>query len=417
MTTSPFLTTAKIEKLIYLFIAASPGGFRIFTLAVVGILSGGKTQGEVANDLAIIAFLSMLTAIGAGTQILHLIPKSSNEETQAGEIFKGLLAKLTPYIFTICGIIYIADKFLIRFLANSIEASLLLFTSSIYWLFRHYFLARPGAKNLILMESTSWIASAAGFTILFYTESLVSSNALLSISAAYCLSFLPALASLIKYRANHKPKILHDATSIGLSNLASGGVINLASSICYHVGGASLSGAIGLMTNISSITLTVIRALLLKKIPQISDSIFNSDQGKFKELHKNTQNKINSITVACFFAIQPLSILTTYQSQTELGILSLTIYSALITSFICTPQFSAVDSIIINYFGRSKSMLALNLTHALLVTASTFIAFMHFGKSPVVFFVFLISSILLYFLRNKIIQKITYFEIKKSNLQ
>ena len=53
---------------------ASPGGFKIYVLLFIGFLSS-KVQGDLANDLSIVGFLTMITAIGAGTQLLHLIPK------------------------------------------------------------------------------------------------------------------------------------------------------------------------------------------------------------------------------------------------------------------------------------------------------------------------------------------------------
>ena len=65
---------SKLEKIIYLFISASPGGFKIYVLLFIGFLSS-KVQGDLANDLSIVGFLTMITAIGAGTQLLHLIPK------------------------------------------------------------------------------------------------------------------------------------------------------------------------------------------------------------------------------------------------------------------------------------------------------------------------------------------------------
>ena len=110
--------------------------------------------------------------------------------------------------------------------------------------------------------------------------------------------------------------------------------------------------------------------------------------------------------------MQPVAIATTLLTQGELGIYSITLYSLLITAFICTPQLCAVESVIINYFGRSKIMLLTNLAHATLTVSLTYASYLAWGESPKIFFTFLVSSILLYIFRNQVIKNIVSREIQ-----
>jgi len=57
----------------------------------------------------------MLTAIGAGTQILHLIPKEEKSLHRAKQIFKGLLVRLMPYILMLCVVFYLAVGLVLGF--------------------------------------------------------------------------------------------------------------------------------------------------------------------------------------------------------------------------------------------------------------------------------------------------------------
>ena len=405
------LKSINIEKLVYLFIAASPGGLKIFTLAIVGFFATGQIQGEVANDLSITAFLLMLTAIGAGTQILHLIPKDSDSSEKSAEIFKSLLAKLIPYILSISTTLYLLNKFLLKTLNTPLEASLLLFTSSIYWIFRHYYLARSDLNNLIALEAITWIGTALTTITLSAFGKLTPSYILFYLSVTYLISVTAPLASLIKYRNNRETKIIADATSIGLSNLASGGIINLAPSICFHVSGPALAGAVGLITNICSIALTIIRAYLLKKIPEISNTISLKLKEEFDLTFNKTCTTTTKITLISFIAIQPIAIGATYATQPELGLSAIILYSSLIAAFICTPQLCATESVIINFFEKSKTMLLINLAHAISTIVITLALYAYLGKSPEIFITFLATSIALYILRNYITRNIVIREI------
>jgi len=411
MSFPPNLKSINIEKLAYLFIAASPGGLKIFTLAIIGFFATGHIQGEVANDLSITAFLLMLTAIGAGTQILHLIPKDKDSSEKSAEILKSLLAKLIPYILLISTILYLFNKFFITTLNKPLEASLLLFTSSIYWIFRHYYLARSALKNLIVLEAITWAGTALTAITLSVLDKLTPSYILFYLSATYFISIITPLVSLIKYHSNRETKIIADATSIGLSNLASGGIINLAPSICFHVSGPALAGAVGLITNICSIALTIIRAYLLKKIPEISNTISLNLKKEFDVIFNKTCTTTTKITLISFIAIQPIAIGATYATQAELGLSAIIIYSALIAAFICTPQLCATESVIINFFEKSKTMLLVNLAHATLTITITLALYTYLGKSPEIFITFLATSIALYILRNYITRNIVIREI------
>lgn len=400
-----------LENLIYLFISASPGGFKIYVLLFLGLLSS-NIQGALANDLSIVGFLTMITAIGAGTQLLHIIPKKNNtSDSEARTVLKSALIKLLPYISIICITFYLTDLLILKSLSSSTEAAVLLFISSIYWIFRHYYLAREATKQLLIMEAWTWSITTTGFVALHILGKLTTQSALITISASYFISFAAPLITTILHRETQNVSIICNSASIGLSNLVSGGVINLAPSICYNLGNTALAGTIGLMINISSVTLTLIRAQLYKKSPEISLAISNKDPNTIA-LCRNTQLAITKTICISSLALQPINVLTAHYTQHS-GSLSSTLgYSLLITTLICLPQLSAINSIVANFIGKSSSMLLANSGHALLAISTTYTFHLTFNNPSITFISFLVSSSLLFIGRNKIIDLITSKELR-----
>lgn len=404
------IETEKLKKLAYLLISASPGGFKIFVLAVIGLISNGQIQGEIANDLAIISFLSLLTAIGAGIQILHLIPKKESEAKIAAEIFKGILLKLNALILPACGLLLVYNTYFSSILNEGFGSVILLFLTSLYWLFRHFFLSRQNLAQLFLMEAISWGVSILGFSYLYITSAPLAQNIIYVLVLSYIASITLPTLTLAKHKANFKYKIFKDAITVGLSNLSSGGIINLAPSICFHIGSAPSAGAIGLIINISSTAITVIRAHLNRTIPEISAAILNREPTEFHILRKFAQNKINKIALLSFFIMQPFMIFIVNESQPNLPLAETLALSILTTAFVYAPQFSAVDSIVINFFGRAGSMLAINIAHATIVGLLTLAFYIASQLSTYSIYIFLSTSITLYILRNLIVKKIVSSE-------
>lgn len=390
-----------VEKISYLAIAASPGAFKICVLAAVGVLSDRVgVQGEIANDLAIISFVSMLTAIGAGLRLLHLIPKEKDSREQSAKLLKGAIIKLCPFIVLTCVAIYFSSTFGFDILNNGKESAVLLFAVSIYWLFRHFFLARANKTKLIALELLLWSVTVAGFAVIYLQESFSSPNVTLIIAGAYLISIFPELISLSKVSANYDFDILKDSLLLGLSNLVSGGLVSLAPSIAYHTGGPALAGIIALISNILSITLTAIRAYLLKSTPLISDVL--ATKNGFKEVKRKVQRGINIIMLVCSLALLPLAVLTVIKVQAGADVLTVAIYSLSITAFICIPQFAAVSSLAMAFIGSSGLMLGINIIQSALVFMCTSIAF-YYMEPHVVFPVFLCSFALFNLFRNYIV--------------
>ena len=403
---------SKLEKIIYLFISASPGGFKIYVLLFIGFLSS-KVQGDLANDLSIVGFLTMITAIGAGTQLLHLIPKKiDTSESDAKKVLKSALNKLLPYIFSICLFFYLIDHLILKSLSSDIQTASLLFVSSLYWIFRHYFLARETPMKLLEMEVLVWTTTTIGFIALYAADHLTTDNALITISASYFISYAAPLFTTMRTKQTQKIFIIQDSASIGLSNLISGGVINLAPSICYNLGNPALAGTMGLMVNISSITLTLIRSQLYKKSPEISLSIAKKSPDTIS-LCKNTQTSINKTIFISALVLQPVNIIASHYSQDSSNLYSTLGYSLLVTALICTPQLSAINSTVANFIGKSSAMLLANCTHAALVIATTSFFYIIFNEPSITFISFLASSSILFLGRNKVINLVTSKELHR----
>lgn len=401
------------DKIIYLFIAASPGGFKIFILLILGILSS-NIQGVIANDLSIVGFLTMITAIGAGTQLLHVIPKKiSSSDSEARTVLKSALIKLLPYIFFICITFYLIDSQILKSSSSDFETAILLFSSSIYWIFRHYYLAREATNKLILMEAWTWLSTTILFITLYNLGNLTAENALISISISYTISFSTSLTKVMLHKENNKISIIRDSASIGLSNLISGGIINLVPSICYNLGNAALAGTMGLMINISSVTLTLIRAQLYKKSPQISSAISEKNPNIIT-ICKNTQLTITKLILASSLALQPINVISSYYTQHNTSLISTFGYSILITALIGVPQLSAINSIVANFIGKSRGMLIANTAHATLSISITYILHIVFNNASITFIAFLISSSLLFVGRNIVINRMTFDELNKT---
>ncbi|MGP5276130.1 hypothetical protein [Pseudomonas helleri] len=401
------------DKIIYLFIAASPGGFKIFILLILGILPS-NIQGVIANDLSIVGFLTMITAIGAGTQLLHVIPKKiSSSDSEARTVLKSALIKLLPYIFFICITFYLIDSQILKSSSSDFETAILLFSSSIYWIFRHYYLAREATNKLILMEAWTWLSTTILFITLYNLGNLTAENALISISISYTISFSTSLTKVMLHKENNKISIIRDSASIGLSNLISGGIINLVPSICYNLGNAALAGTMGLMINISSVTLTLIRAQLYKKSPQISSAISEKNPNIIT-ICKNTQLTITKLILASSLALQPINVISSYYTQHNTSLISTFGYSILITALIGVPQLSAINSIVANFIGKSRGMLIANTAHATLSISITYIFHIVFNNASITFIAFLISSSLLFVGRNIVINRMTFDELNKT---
>lgn len=408
------------EKATYLFISASPGAFKIFTLLILGVFSN-SIQGEVANDLAIINFMTMLTAIGAGTHLLHIIPKRDGaSEYEANATLKPSLIKLIPLTLTFCVVLFFIDKEAYKILSSPLEASLLLFTSSLYWIFRHYHLARENTRQLVIIEIWLWSFTSLAIIILIAFHALSTKNFLISLSLAYTASFIKELTRAVLHPTTRKIKITRAAISIGLSNLVSGGLINLAPSICYNLGNSSITGTIGLLINTTSITLTIIRAQLYKASPRISESILKKRE-ETPKLCQDTQSRITKTIIITSLALQPINVILTIKTQSTHDTPTIFLYSALITLLICTPQFCAVNSVVANFIGRTNSLLLANLAHATLTLASTYTIYRLTNDGTIRFMAFLSISSILFIMRNlfinyNILRKIKYLTSQTSQI-
>lgn len=398
------------DKISYLFISASPGIFRILILLVIGIISN-KIQGEIANDLSIISFVTMLTAIGAGTKLLHIIPKGDKStEDKALATLKSAVIQLSPLILFICLFIPFFDKKIYKAFSSPWAASLLLLTSSIYWIIRHFHLAREDKANLFVIELWLWLGTIAAISYITLTDKISTTNVLLSVSAAYTISIATISIKLALHPQKEKVSIINPAISIGLSNLVSGGLINLAPSICYNLGNLAISGAIGIIINTTSITLTLIRAQLYKKSPRISLALSERSPDLLK-ICKEAQSKILKTTIITSAAVQPLNLALSSRTSNDIDIYSTLGYSAIITALICIPQLCAVNSIVANFIDRSRSMLALNLIHALITITATYLIHISLNNGTTTFISFLALSSLLFLFRNAAVDRIVSREI------
>lgn len=384
------------KRSIYYFTAASPGGFRITLLLLSGIQSK-STQAEVSNDTAIIAFLSMLTAIGAGNQILHIASSYKNSPRQLKAITSGLLRILLPYILTITAISYFIDNYF-RLFSSSFEGCLLLFCTSIYWISRHIYLSTSSYSRLFIFESSIWAISGFTLFILYYTDTLNTKNILLSVSIIYLLASTPILSTLFCHPSEGIPRITSDAISIGLSNLVSGGVSNLLPSLSFHSGNPELSAAIALTVSITSIPLTFIRAKILKALPEISIKLKSGDFTNSSTLEKQTA--INKFLLTCLIGlIFPLVIYLIYTHPT-IPAVNLIFYTGLTLTFVAIPQLVSIESAVLNFLGASNSLLAYNVWHAFASITITTISYLILHNERNLLPTFLIISSTLYLIRN-----------------
>lgn len=404
------------EKATYLFVSASPGAFKIFTLLILGAISN-SIQSEVANDLAIINFMTMLTAIGAGTHLLHITPKRDGaSEYEAYATLKPSLIKLIPLTLIVCIVLFLINKEAYKILSSASEASILLFTSSLYWIFRHYHLARENKRQLVIMEIWLWLCTSLAIILLTTFHALSTKTFLISLSLAYTASFIKQLTRVALHPTTHKIKITRAALSIGLSNLVSGGLINLAPSICYNLGNSSITGMVGLIINTTSITLTIIRAQLYRASPKISESILKNKEDTQRTC-QDTQSRITKSIIITSLALQPINVILAIKTQNMHDAPSILIYSILITLLICTPQLCAVNSVVANFIGRTNSLLLANLVHATFTLASTYAIYRSTNDGSITFTAFLSISSTLFIMRNIFINHDILRKTKKLTTQ
>jgi len=231
------------------------------------------------------------------------------------------------------------------------------------------------------MEAIFWAVNISGLILVKCFDKFALTNILFVIAVGYFASFSLTIMMLIKVRACYESNIIHDSFFVGLSNLVSGGVMSLAPSICFHLAGPLLAGAIGLMINIASVVLTILRAYLLKKIPELSSAIDGASQIRFGVLRREVQLKVNSMLFVSFLVVQFVMVPLIAYLQPELDFSKVLFFSFAVTAFVCVPQLSAVDSVVINFFGRSRRMLTVNSLQ-LMVTILVTMGGILFGGNP-----------------------------------
>lgn len=405
----------KDSILAHLIISASPGGYKIFLLAAVGYLGSSTTQGEIANELAIISFLSLLTSIGTGILLIHIVPKSPCEAAHANAIFKGILIKSIPHILLVCLTLVVINHTAVKINSIPSLAAALLFTTSIYWLLRHLQIARKNTDQAIRTEASIWILTITGLTISSNYYETTTESTIIVVVFSYLIAIAGPIIKILQAKTDFNTRFYKESILISFSNLSSGGLMFLAPSIAFHFGSAATAGLVGIMTNSLAISLAGIRAYLNKVIPNISNLISQKKHDSSKNLSTISQKKVNKFLALSGIAALPFLYLISSHTQPTTSTTEIAILSILVTAFCLTPQLSAIDSIIANYYSKSGQVLVINTLHAAAVIITTIAYELTNPATNKTTEIFLLSSTALYIVRNIAIKKCVKQSIPKNH--
>jgi O-antigen/teichoic acid export membrane protein len=242
-----------------------PGLYRLMTFFAIQHIYTLADLGSVASNMAIAQIVAFFTAIGWATLILVRVSGAADLEEAKGNFYNILwMALCVTVVSSAC---VLAFAFL-GFPSSDIKAIVeLLWSWSLYQLFRHFFVAQKRYRSLIIFDVVLtalsiiviWLSKA-----IWLTPSDALSGALFIISL--CMMALIGLPTGGVRFAKFEKKGLE----FGMANFVSGGMVLSLSPLSTFLCGPAFAGVFSLINSISTFGALVPRAISLSQLPVLA---------------------------------------------------------------------------------------------------------------------------------------------------
>lgn len=325
------------SKIILLTVTGLPGLFKLLSLFYIKYKYGDEVLGIYTNDISIVLTVSLFTGIGWSALLLKLIP-SINIYRSIQVLFTLVIYSIITILFTL-PLIYLAHYS--GYIFDTLGVSILVFSTSFYYLIRHYFLARREYTFLLVMEISILVLFFLFLWLwgnqdnLLYITSL---SFVFGIVYIFFLFFKLIKSSYILKIVVHRNNI-YQGLLFSLNNLISGGVGTILPVAFMQLGGAAYAGYMGILLNVANATMLISKAIANFKIISLQYAIKKKKEKK--ELYIYRKYMFISNIFGFLLSLVASYILIRYDS-TYVGLIS--IYS--VTFFLLASLFISAQNIV-----------------------------------------------------------------------
>lgn len=318
------------NKLLVIINTGLPGFFKLLSLLSIGYFYNEEVLGFYVNDIAFAFTLSLLTGIGWGALLLKITPSLNSYRSLQYLLLLSMYSLLT--FFIVLPFLYLAYK--LEYLLNFESTIFLLFTLSIYFVVRHYLLAKREYFKLFFLELSVLFIFYILFFVFPKAENLISITAISFIMPTILLLFYGYLLFNKGYRisAPFNKREIVQGLQFSLNNFISGGVTTILPIFFMNMGGAVYAAFVGVLTNVINALLLLPRSMANYKIVSLSHSIKNNTEKLELLYFRDRMLKVNlfSMLVSLFVV---LLLIVTNKSYLNLE------YVLVISSLLIVTQF------------------------------------------------------------------------------
>ena len=260
-----------ISKIILLTVTGLPGLFKLLSLFYIKYKYGNEVLGIYTNDISIVLTVSLFTGIGWSALLLKLIP--SKNLYRSIQVLFTLVIYSTITVLLTMPLLYLAYYY--GYIFDTIGVSTLVLTTSLYYLIRHYFLARREYNLLLVMEISILVLF---FLLLWLWGDKDNLLYITSLSFVFGLVYTFFLFSKLS-KSMYSLKIAVSKNNIyqgflfSFNNLISGGVITILPVVFMQFGGVVYAGYMGILLNVANAMMLIPKAIANFKIVSLQHAI------------------------------------------------------------------------------------------------------------------------------------------------
>jgi len=260
-----------IPKFVLLMVTGLPGLFKLLSLFYIKYKYGNEVLGIYTNDIYVVLTLSLFTGIGWSALLLKLIPvKKFYRSIQV--LFSLVIYSIMTVLITL-PILYLLQYY--NYIFNVIGVFFLVLSTSLYYLIRHYLLAKREYNHLLIMELLIIVSFFLFLWLWGDKDNLlyITSLSFIMPIVYIALLFFKLSESLYGLKIVVSKNNIYQGFLFSFNNLISGGVISILPIVFMQFGGVIYAGYMGILLNITNAMMLISKAIANFKIVSLQYAI------------------------------------------------------------------------------------------------------------------------------------------------
>lgn len=251
-------------------ITGAPGAIKLISIFIIEKIAGTEELGIILSDFSIVNLLAYFTAIGFSSILLARSSSSLNVHELFG-IMVGFLYASLPFLA--CGFLVIFFLYEIGILTYSLSAALFLSGFTVYQFIRHGFMGQQSYGKIATIEIVIFCSTILTGAYVYKVGNnfpLVLWLPLVFVSVVWVLYWLVVSINNSRKFLIHQKNIVKNSSYFGMANFLSGGMYLLIVPIAMKYESSYYAALIGVLVNLTAISMLVSRALTNLYLPKIA---------------------------------------------------------------------------------------------------------------------------------------------------